>query len=186
MNSQGRVLKMVAVGDGYVGKTSLLITHTTGTFCAEYVPTVFENYAGSLCVNGSQYAYTLWDTAGQEAFDNIRVLCYAETNVFFVCFAVNSPTSFANVKSIWVPEIKKVCGDTVKTVLVGTKADLRSSCTNDVVKRADAKRLARTLKMHGYVECSAKDMTGCNEVFHEGILAATQTQSSSSWFCPIL
>ena len=34
------------------------------------------------------------DTPGQDDFDTLRPLCYANTDVFLLCFSVVSPSSF--------------------------------------------------------------------------------------------
>ena len=58
-------IKCVVVGDGMVGKTSLLTCYAHGTFPQEYVPTVFDNETVNLCLDGQIYQLQLWDTAGQ-------------------------------------------------------------------------------------------------------------------------
>lgn len=63
------------------------------------MPTVFENYITTVehKQSGKGVELALWDTAGQEEYDRLRPLSYPETDLLFVCFAIDCPNSLENV-----------------------------------------------------------------------------------------
>ena len=71
-----QAVKVVVVGDGAVGKTCLLETFANNQFPQEYVPTVYDNQAVNLFVDGHLYNLGLWDTAGQEEYDQVCSLTH--------------------------------------------------------------------------------------------------------------
>lgn len=75
-------LKITVVGDGTVGKTSMLIAYTDHRFSEEHVPTVFDNMAINLKVDNKLYNLILWDTAGQEEFERLRPLSYPDVRFY--------------------------------------------------------------------------------------------------------
>ena len=68
----------------------------------------------------------LWDTAGQEGFERMRILSYENTNCFIVCFSVADMVTFDNVGYKWLEELRQHRPE-AKILLVGTKADLRNA-----------------------------------------------------------
>ena len=84
----------------------------------------------------------LWDTAGQEEFERIRVLGYENTTCFIVCFCVADFVTFENVKRLWLPELRRHNPD-AKILLVGTKSDLRKP---KETKRRGSERTGKTTR----------------------------------------
>ncbi|XP_060039834.1 rho-related GTP-binding protein RhoD isoform X1 [Erinaceus europaeus] len=90
-------VKVVLVGDGGCGKTSLLTVFAEGYFPETYTPTVFERLSVKLQVKGKTVQLQIWDTAGQVDYDRLRPLFYPDAGVLLLCFDVTSPYSFDNV-----------------------------------------------------------------------------------------
>ena len=170
-------IKCVAVGDGAVGKTCLLMVYTNGVFPEEYVPTIFDNYAQSLNIDGTNVNLQLWDTAGQEDYSKIRPMSYPDTDVFLVCFSLVSPTSLENVTSVWRSEIT-TSAPNAQLVLVGLKKDLRDNFANEKadpnsqpISSEQGQKVANEIGARYYLECSAKTKENINEVFEQAVRA---------------
>jgi Ras-related C3 botulinum toxin substrate 1 len=128
-------------------------------------------------VDGRPISLGLWDTAGQEDYDRLRPLSYPQTDVFLICFSIVSPPSFDNVKAKWYPEIEHHAPG-VPIILVGTKLDLREdratadglrSKKMEPVSYEQALSVAKEIRAHKYLECSALTQRNLKSVFDEAI-----------------
>ena len=99
-------VRPVITGDGAIGKTSLTITYTTGTFPEEYIPTVIDSATADVTVDGKTVCLEIWDTAGHNGYDRLRPFAYMISDVVFLCFDIKDMNSFLNVKERWIPEIR--------------------------------------------------------------------------------
>ncbi|VVT49571.1 uncharacterized protein SAPINGB_P002335 [Magnusiomyces paraingens] len=165
--------KIVIVGDGACGKTSLLCVFTLGEFPKEYHPTVFENYVTDCRVEGKSVQLTLWDTAGQEEYERLRPLSYSKAHAILIGFAVDSPDSLENAKTKWIEEVNELCPG-VPVLLVGLKKDLRTNpvAVEEVRKRSsyfvspeEAQQVAKEIGARRYLECSALTGEGVDDIF---------------------
>ncbi|KAJ7823803.1 small GTPase-binding protein [Mycena olivaceomarginata] len=144
--------KLVIVGDGACGKTSLLILFTEGTFSEAYVPTVFENTVTDVHVDGRDVELSLWDTAGQEDYDRLRPL---------------SRDSFENIEEKWAPEVMHHCGRKLPTILVGCKTDLRATLRGAVTRQEGMAVQQRIGASAAQMECSSRTGEGVKGVFQQ-------------------
>ncbi|KAN0007113.1 hypothetical protein ACTFIU_005307 [Dictyostelium citrinum] len=160
-------IKVVILGDGAVGKTSLLITKSSG-FPFEYVPTVFDNYTFKVNINDQIYNIGCWDTGGGEDYPRLRPLSYPQTNLFLICFSIASRNSFNNCETYWLPEVTKFL-PSVPIILVGTKTDLRD-CDDyldksEFVSYKEGLEMKDKINASAYIECSAILNKGVDNLF---------------------
>lgn len=170
--------KIVVIGDGACGKTSLLMVYIDKKFPTEYIPTVFDSYIKETDINGAAITTLLMDTSGQEDYERLRALQYIDTDVFVLCFAIDNRVSFQNIKNMWIKEIKRY---QLPYVLVGTKSDLRNLETN-TVKTQEGEEMAKKIKAVRYLECSAKLMEGVDDVFKTAVRTALNKKVKRACF----
>ncbi|XP_030005111.1 rho-related GTP-binding protein RhoF [Sphaeramia orbicularis] len=177
---KGSELKIVIVGDGGCGKTSLLMVYAKGDFPEKYAPSVFEKYVTTISLGGKEIKLNLYDTAGQDDYDRLRPLSYQEANLVLVCFDVTNPTSYDNVLIKWFPEVKHFCRDT-PVVLIGCKTDLRkdSECSRKLknmnqtpITSIQGEDARQQMNAELYLECSAKYQENVEHIFREATKTA--------------
>lgn len=182
-------IKCVLIGDGTVGKTSLIITYTANFFPSEYVPFVFDYYTKNVMIGNTAVSLQIWDVAGQDDYEKLRRLTYPQTDVFIICFSLVLPDSLSNVESIWVPEIKDHCPN-APYILVGTKSDLRDDfeisennfISNEIYPICTEKgdEIKKKINAKGYIECSSKRQTNVMEVFEMAIKVSLYSKDENS------
>lgn len=163
----GRIerLKIVLIGDGATGKTCLVSVFATDQFPAEYIPTIFDNYARFFEVDGKLVDVAFWDTAGQSDYDRLRPLSYPGTDVFLFCFSFGSHESLETISEKWLPEVRSHCPD-VPLVLVGNKKDLKDDVDHrrPIVSHEEGEAKAKEIGAAAYVACSALTKEGVREL----------------------
>ncbi|KAF7325891.1 Rho family GTPase Cdc42 [Mycena kentingensis (nom. inval.)] len=146
--------------------------------------TAFRNtvqlWSGTRIYNEEVYGYLPFDTAGSSDYDHLRPLAYPQTDVFLVCFSVDSVSSYDNVRLKWFPELRYY-GPHVPIVLSAMKIDLRGDERVDgalarsherPISREQGQRLSEELGAAEYGECSSLTQEGLLELWDKVIFRA--------------
>jgi Ras-related protein Rab-1A len=160
-----QVFKVIAVGDGSVGKTSITIRFCEGKFSQEYLMTIGANFGVkqntvSFGEEDKDIKLQIWDTGGQERFSPIRELYYKGALGAVIVFDVTNRESFEHAEK-WFGEVRKNVSN-IPITLIGNKIDL----PNRVVKYEEGVQMGRKCAAP-YRETSAKTGDCVDEVFLE-------------------
>lgn len=164
--------KIPIIGDGAVGKTSLIEKFTKGTFQEEYISTLgaqFTQYEEN--VDGIDFKLIFWDIAGQPAFERMRQKFYLGSNGAIIVFS-HSPDEKKTFESVdkWLSEVREHCGK-IPVVLFGNKIDLINEEVLAIDKSLETcdSNIERFVKEHGivgYFKTSALTGQKVNKAFH--------------------
>ena len=119
------VLKILLLGNGTVGKTSLINRYLKNVYNPVYLTTIgIDQSIKFLSVNNKHIKLSIWDTAGQEQFRTIAKSFYNKTDAVILCFDLTEKESLDSI-SYWIEQLcNKIELNKIGLVLVGTKLDL--------------------------------------------------------------
>ncbi|TFG33911.1 GTP-binding protein [Candidatus Thorarchaeota archaeon] len=160
------LFKLMVIGEGAVGKTTLVNRYVTGTFERDYKTTIGSQFAVKLThISPPEADYATgikiqaWDVAGQARFKAVRKMYYSGAAGIIVVFDVTRRRSFTEL-SKWIQEADESIGVRVPMLVVGNKTDL----PDRAVPSDEAKRWAEDQGFL-YMESSAKTGDGVADMF---------------------
>ncbi len=132
-----REKKVVIVGDGGVGK-SQFVKRLAGFDFDPIYNTTLGVEVRSIADRDSGIKYNIWDVAGKEKLDGLRVGYYNNSDIAVVMYSVDNKWTASSV-SKWKQDIRKNCGN-IPIYVVGNKTD----CENKVEVESDFKVSCKT------------------------------------------
>ncbi|MFX0023586.1 MAG: Rab family GTPase [Candidatus Hermodarchaeota archaeon] len=171
MADEGYGFKITVIGDGGVGKTSLIKQYTQGSFQKEYIATLgtqFSKYEEE--IDGEKVSLFLWDIAGQDSFQALRQRFYTGSSGAIIVFshASDQIESYNHVTK-WINDLKTHCGN-IPIILFGNKVDLVDDgklASNPNIPTSDAivGEFAKANRFVGYYKTSALTGQGVTDAF---------------------
>lgn len=153
-------IKVVVVGNGAVGKSSMIQRYCKGIFTKDYKKTIGVDFLErQIEINGEDVRLMLWDTAGQEEFDAITKAYYRGAQACVLAFSTVDRDSFEAIET-WKKKVEDEVGE-IAMVLVQNKIDLADDA---LVDTDEAENLAKKLKIRFY-RTSVKDNLNVDDVF---------------------
>jgi small GTP-binding protein len=169
MSNTGKKLrfKITLIGDGRVGKTSLIQKFTLGTFETDYVETIGAQFSKfDKQIDKDHIRLIFWDIAGQRDLDFLRPSFYRDSDAAIIVYSLEENdlgrNSFKHIRN-WYEEIKRFCGD-IPTVLWANKEDLID------IKNLDQTKIQKKVDKYnfiGYYITSAKTGQGVHKAFED-------------------
>ena len=159
------VLPLMLLGDGQVGKTSLILRLTGNQFNDSQLTTVGkESYVQQEVLHGYELKMKIWDTAGQERFKSMSVQVIKNSDAVILVYAINDKNSFKAL-DLWLRKLNETSDLTKKPIIIiGNKSDVEESKRQ--VTEAEGRLYAESKGYHFY-ETSAKTGANVKEAFND-------------------
>ena len=111
--------KVVLLGEGRVGKTSLVLRFCRDTFVDGQPPTIQAScLERALRLGDKTVNLVIWDTAGQERFHALGPIYYRDADAALLVYDITDTDSFKRIQ-VWVRELRKMAGDSIQLSIAG-------------------------------------------------------------------
>jgi len=117
------VKKICLLGDGEVGKTSLIRRYVLDIFDDQYIQTFGAKVSKKvLDLEDVNLTLMIWDVLGQKTQKALHTTYYAGANGAFLVCDMTRPESLEHLHN-WVDDLREVAGD-IPIIVIGNKCDL--------------------------------------------------------------
>ena len=162
-------IKVIILGDSYVGKSSLINRLINNKFVELSNTLSIEYHTYIISINGYKIRMQIWDTAGQEKFNSLISNYYKNTDVAIFVYSIDKEESFQNLE-MWFKHLKDNNENSLN-ILIGNKLDKEKEGER-VLNYEKAENFAKLNKFFLFREISCKskeiyDIEDIYEIFDE-------------------
>ena len=156
--------KIVFLGESDVGKSSIILRFTRGTFDHN----VYSALAGKYVTKtieipelGKSLNVDIWGTIGQEKYRALNKIFYKDAKMVILVYDITRKDSFDELKNYWYYQLKQYGDPNVVIGIAGNKCDLYD---REEVPEQEAREFAKSIGAV-FSLTSAQNNTGINELF---------------------
>jgi len=186
MSRRSVFLKIVVLGEGGVGKTSLLVRYVQNSFSIATKSTIGSDFLSKdIEVDGRPVTLQIWDTAGQERFQGLGTAFYRGADGVIFVFDCTKRKTFEELpawKKAFLIQIGQEGNAEFPILIVCNKVDLESE--RQVTKK-EVKEWCAQNNLPFY-ETSAKESVNVDKAFEDiARLVLSKTKQENIKYSPI-
>ncbi|MFX0028579.1 MAG: Rab family GTPase [Candidatus Hermodarchaeota archaeon] len=158
--------KVIIIGPGAVGKSSLIRRFVDNQFTFNYKFTIGVDFLAKTVKldDNNIVKLSMWDVGGQERFKFLRRSFYEGTHGAILVFDLSRANTFPKMKD-WLGDMRSILEHEIPFLIIGNKSDLLTE-VGDVINR-DEPRLFAENEESIYFETSAKTGDNVEKAFIE-------------------
>jgi len=159
-------LKVIIIGPGAVGKTSIINRFVKDEFVLKYKLTIGTDFLTKTFEYkpNKKAKLQIWDIGGQERFKFLRRSFYDGANGAFLVFDLSRGHTYIETKK-WLAEMYQIMEKKIPFILVGNKSDLIAEI-GELINRNEVEMFVKGEKSI-YIETSAKTGDNVEQAFIE-------------------
>jgi len=157
-------IKVIILGDSYVGKSSLINRLINNKFVELSSTLSIEYHTYIISINDYKIRMQLWDTAGQEKYNSIISNYYKGTDVAIFVYSIDKQETFENIQ-MWFKHLKENNEDSLN-ILIGNKLDMEKEGAR-VVSYEKAENFARenNFFLIREISCKSKEAYEIEDIY---------------------
>ncbi|ORX43833.1 P-loop containing nucleoside triphosphate hydrolase protein [Piromyces finnis] len=161
MASESGRIKILTLGDSFVGKSTLIKAYCEGKFITDYIPTIGIDFGvRTTTIENVEVKINFWDVAGDPLYFEVRNEFYKDTHGVLLVFDLSTRKTFENLIQ-WLTEINRFMNKSEIIIhLIGNKLDRETR----VISYEEASKFA-IKNGFKYIEISSKDIDSVNKLF---------------------
>jgi len=157
--------KIVISGDSGVGKSSIIKYEINNKYDSEKKSSlILEHFFKNFEISEKKIRLQIWDTCGEEAYENIMKTFYRSALCIFLVFSLDDKKSFLNLEKFILDIEKTNSNVSPYIVLIGNKCD---KVDERKITKEEIDDFCKKNNIDNYYETSAKIGEGIHQMFQE-------------------